>query len=421
MTMTILGTRSFHHVAALRADDRVRARRRASARRVASIALVASMLAACFFDAPAFAQTAFYSTQGIDVDAYPPGALIRSQAMDRAPDGASAFRVLYASTGIHGERIAVSGAVIVPDGAPPPGGRPIVAWAHPTSGIEDRCAPSLAWVFFSSVQGLDDMLHRGFAVAATDYPGLGTAGIHPYLVGDSEAHAVIDSVRVARTIAGVGDARRFAVWGHSQGGQAALFTGLDVGTYAPELDLVGIAAAAPATDLPTLLADDANTSGGRNITAMTLWSWSRLYDAPLTNVVAPQAIPVIDKLAGECIERFFDMFERIGPTRALAKTFLLDPDFASKAPWHALLVENSARPTPPSIPVFLAQGSKDGLVLPAVTEHYRDTLCANGSVVAWDLLVGGTHGFAGRDAAPAAVAWIADRFAGNAPPNDCPR
>jgi alpha-beta hydrolase superfamily lysophospholipase len=405
----------------LRGGDERPLQWRASRRRFASIVLAAWMLGEGAFVSLASAQTAFYSTEGIDVGAYPPGALIRSQAMDRAPDGASAFRVLYASTGLHGERIAVSGVVIVPDGAPPPGGRPIVAWAHPTSGIEDRCAPSLAWVFFDSVQGLDDMLHRGFAVAATDYPGLGTAGIHPYLVGDSEARAVIDSVRVARTIAGVGDGKRFAVWGHSQGGQAALFTGLDVGTYAPELELVGIAAAAPATDLPTLLADDANTSGGRNITAMTLWSWSRLYDAPLTNVVAPAATPVIDKLAGECIERFFDVFERIGPTRALAQTFLLDRNFASKAPWHALLIENSARPTPPSLPVFLAQGSKDGLVLPAVTEHYRDALCANGSAVAWDVLVGGTHGFAGRDAAPAAVAWIADRFAGRAPPNDCPR
>lgn len=33
-----------------------------------------------------------------------------------------------------GEPILVSGVVIVPQGPPPPGGRPIVAWAHPTSG-----------------------------------------------------------------------------------------------------------------------------------------------------------------------------------------------------------------------------------------------------------------------------------------------
>ncbi len=78
-------------------------------------------------------------------------------------------------------------------------------------------------------------------------PGLGTAGPHPYLVGLSEARAVLDSVRAAREIAGAGASDRFAVWGHSQGGQAALFSGLIADTYAPELRLAGVAAAVPAS------------------------------------------------------------------------------------------------------------------------------------------------------------------------------
>ncbi len=91
------------------------------------------------------------------------------------------------------------------------------------------------------------MVDRGYVVAATDYPGLGTPQTHPYLVGVSEARAVLDSVRAARALTGAQN--RFAVWGHSQGGQAALFTGLIAKSYAPDLDLVGVAAAAPATDL----------------------------------------------------------------------------------------------------------------------------------------------------------------------------
>src|SRR5262249_22535089 len=147
--------------------------------------------------------------------------------------------------------------------------RPIVAWAHPTTGVVPRCAPSLAWFGFQQIQGLADMLARGYVVTVTDYPGLGTPETHPYLVGDSEARAVIDSVRAARTIPEVVADDRVAVWGHSQGGQAALFTGMIVNQYAPELTLVGVAAAAPATDLATLMKDDANTTGGRNLTAMT--------------------------------------------------------------------------------------------------------------------------------------------------------
>ena len=159
-------------------------------------------------------------------------------------------RVLYRSEGLHGEPIVVSGVVIVPAGTPPPGGRPIVAWAHPTTGIVAACAPSLARVFFRSIQGLHELLAQGFVIAATDYPGLGTAGPHPYLVGISEGRAVLDSVRVARKIPGSGDGKIFAVWGHSQGGQAALFTGILAHDYAPELELVGVAEPLPPPTSP---------------------------------------------------------------------------------------------------------------------------------------------------------------------------
>jgi alpha-beta hydrolase superfamily lysophospholipase len=100
------------------------------------------------------------------------------------------------------------------------------------------------------------MLAHGYVVAGIDYPGLGTPEVHPYLVGKSDAREVLDSVRAAREIPGAGAGDSFAVWGHSQGGQAALFTGLEAAGYAPELKLVGAAAAAPATDLATLMTED---------------------------------------------------------------------------------------------------------------------------------------------------------------------
>ena len=45
------------------------------------------------------------------------------------------------------------------------------------------------------------MLDRGYVVAATDYPGLGTPEVHPYLVGTSEGHAVLE-LRSGRTNCG---------------------------------------------------------------------------------------------------------------------------------------------------------------------------------------------------------------------------
>jgi len=149
---------------------------------------------------PVLAQSPFYSAPA---GSGAPGALIAQEDMPGAPLGATAERILYRSVGLHGEPIAVSGVVIVPRGDPPAGGWPIVAWAHPTSGVVSKCAPSRAQFFFRQVQGLNGMLARGYIVAATDYPGLGTPGPHPYLIGASEARAVIDAVRVARAIGNV--------------------------------------------------------------------------------------------------------------------------------------------------------------------------------------------------------------------------
>lgn len=348
-----------------------------------------------------------------------PGSLIESQPLPGAPDGAAAWRVLYGSTGLHGETISVSGMVIVPPGPAPAGGRPVVAWAHPTTGVVPRCAPSLARKRFQMIAGLRLLLARGYAVAATDYPGLGTDQVHPYLVGESEGRAVLDSVRAAHAIPGVGNDARFAVWGHSQGGQAALYTGLLASSYAPELQLIGVAAAAPATELATLMKADLDTSGGKNLTAMTLWSWARIYNAPMDAVLDPSAIPVVDALANECLESIYDFIVRRQTSKGLDAGFLRVDNFAQAQPWASLLAQNTPGALPRHIPVFLAQGSADTLVLPRVTRDYMRRLCANGSAVAMLTVPNAGHGFVAFKASNAAVSWIDDRFAGKPAPSSC--
>jgi acetyl esterase/lipase len=333
--------------------------------------------------------------------------------------GASAYRVLYRSVGVHGEPIAVSGVVVIPAGPAPEGGRPIVAWAHPTSGVVPRCAPSEARFVFQTMMGLRDMVRQGYIVAATDYPGLGTEGPHPYLVGDSEARAVIDIVRAAHEIPNAQAGNRYAVWGHSQGGQAALFTGMLSASYAPELQLVGVAAAAPATDLKALLRDDADTDGGRNVTAMTMWSWQRVFGAPIDQLVAPSAMPAVDALSNECIESVYDMVQRHYSQKPLEQQFLTVKDITTIEPWKTLLAQNEAGTLPKDMPVFIAQGAADRLVLPTVTAAYVQRLCDAGSRVEYVEMPGVHHGWIGSDSALQAVGWITDRFDNKPVPSTC--
>ena len=367
---------------------------------------------------PALAQDAFYRTTPADLVG-PPGSVIREEVTNDDRKGATDYRVLYRSVGLHGEPIAVSGTIIVPVGPLPPGGRPIVAWAHPTSGVVARCAPSLATFRFQQIMGLRDMVRLGYIVTATDYPGLGAGGPHPYLVGASEGRAVLDSIRAAENLTGEHGGAGVALWGHSQGGQAVLYAAKLAPTYAPELRLAGVAAAAPATELGPLMRDDLGTPGGKNLLAMTLWSWSRVYGAPLDQVVDPAALPEVDRLAGICLESPIDIRPRAAVGKALEQRFLSVSDLTSLEPWRTLLAQNTIGALPPSIPVFLAQGDADQVIQPAVTQDYMRRLCAAGSRVTFVSLPGVGHGTAAMKSALAAIAWIADRFGGAPMQNDC--
>ena len=366
------------------------------------------------------AQTAFYRAPVSEV-AGAPGTLVRQELIDGAPLGATTYRGLYRSTGLDNRPIRVSGVVIVPPGDPPAGGRPIVAWAHPTSGVVPRCAPSLAIFLFEQIQGLRSFVRDGYVVAATDYPGLGTPGPHPYLVGTSEARAVIDSVRVAGSLPGAGGGKKFVVWGHSQGGHAALFTGIIAKTYAPELELLGVAAAAPATDLVTLMNEDIDSVGGKNITAMTLWSWQRVFDAKMDKVVDPRAVPAIDQLVQECIEGPFDLKRRRLSEQPLEQYFLTTKHPSDVEPWHTLLAENSPGALPPEIPVFLAQGTDDDIIHPKVTQAYAASLCSAGSKVRLLSMPNIGHGRAAQASTQALLDWTSDRFGAKPAPDDCSR
>src|SRR6202000_1782411 len=106
-------------------------------------------------------------------------------------------------------------------------------------------------------------------------------------------------------------------------------------------NLVGVAAAAPATSLVTLMVDDFKSSGGKNLTPMALWSWSRVYGAPIDKVVLPEAMPAVDQLANECIESIFDIMARRRTHKPVAQCFLAGSILAAVAPWRSLAVRNT--------------------------------------------------------------------------------
>ena len=353
-----------------------------------------------------------------------PGSIIRVWPLEgggpgMGGGGGEAFRILYRSTDPSGRPIPVSGAIYIPGGAAPAGGRNIIAWAHPTSGVMPPCAPSLMPDVGGMMWNLPNMIAQGYIVVATDYPGLGTDGIHPYLIGESEARSVLDSVRAAREMPNTGASNRFAVWGHSQGGHAALYTGEVAARYAPDLKLVGVAAAAPATYLVELF--DADEATSQDLVAMSVLSWTRLENIPVANVVEPQAMSAFEATARDCIESVSE-FEKIEKDESpLQSGQFLKVDPAKADPWKGIMLHNTPGQAPAGAPVFIAQGTADTTVEPAITKRFGEALCAQGVRVSFVPLPGVTHTFAARDSANAALNWMTERFRGAPAPSSCVR
>jgi len=354
-----------------------------------------------------------------DIRRAKPGTVLRVRPqIGGAPADAKAFRVIYRSTGVNGEPIAVSGTVIYPDGPARREGRDVIAWAHYTTGVAQRCAPTLLPNLSGTIAGLEEMLKRGYIVVATDYEGLGLPGVHAYLVGVSEAHSVLDSVRAARNLSNAHATNRFIVWGHSQGGHASLFSGELAAKYAPELKLVGIAAAAPATNLVDLFKSQKGSIAGNGLTAMALLSWSKTYKLPLDSVLEDGAGRSFEKVAGSCIQSISQMLKLLQLAKPLKKAFL-KADPTTVPAWRELMETNSPGKVPLGVPVFIAQGTGDVTVNPDITVRFAKHLCASGTPVVMKLMKGVSHSFAAEKSAYAAVTWMSDRFKGRPAPSDC--
>jgi acetyl esterase/lipase len=343
-----------------------------------------------------------------------PGKLLEAVATDGAPAGAKAWRIRYETTDVDGDPTQSTGVLVAPDGPSPVQGRDIVAWAHGTVGIDSACTPIRS---LDQIPGLADMLARGWVVVASDYPGLGTRGPHAYLAGDAAAAAVLDSVRAATALPAAGASRSFAVWGHSQGGHAALFSAQRARSYAPDLQLQGVVAVSPPTELAANM-QHADTTVRGLLTAFTARSWSRVYGADLSTIANATTRGVIERATSGCEGDPFSAAALVRLLRLRARLGSLD--LGGRAPWDGLMARNSITALAAgSAPLLLVQSDADGLVATPVTWRFFEQSCKRGAAVNYLRLPDTGHATTAIASADRAIAWIAERFSGQAAGSDC--
>jgi pimeloyl-ACP methyl ester carboxylesterase len=306
---------------------------------------------------------------------------------------ASNTLVLYRSTGSNGKPNAVSGTVTVPKGKAPKGGWPILTWAHGTTGIADSCAPSrspsdpyTSYVY----PELAKWLQAGYAVVRTDYQGLGTPGVHGYLIGKDEGRSVLDVVRAARkSVAHLSN--RVIIGGHSQGGHAALWAAALAKAWTPELKVAGTVAFAPASHIgeqASLIRAVTTPSGLSVIAALIIRAADTTKPSlKLGSLLSAKAKALYPQTLTKCELGLNapDSWAGIAPSEILT-------DNADTKPLVAFLNTNDPEDLKIRTPVLVLQGTADTTVLPPFSDSLVDALKANGAAVSYDKYQDVNHG-----------------------------
>lgn len=373
---------------------------------------------------------AFYSWSG-PLPAKP-GVMLRAApapATVSVPAAGRAERILYSSTDwLDAARIiTVSGIVFFPKGKPPKGGWPVIAWAHGTTGVADVCAPSAMARSARDQAYLGAWLADGFAIVATDYQGLGTPGVHPYLQTRPEARSILDSVSAALRRYPHALSNRIIVMGQSQGSGAALAAARAAPTYAPELAIRGTVATgivahtnalngAPQAPTPPLYADP-NDSADAAYEILYFLGTARSVDPVGVDpkiYISPAGWPLLEKAQTTCMTGLRAFSAQLGLPVAQLYSRPID-DLERRA--DALADFPDVRiPTP----VFTGTGLADADSQPVNQYNFISAMCAAGDRVEWRYYPGETHGSAVMRSREHSVAFVRDALAGRPTPNLCP-
>lgn len=389
----------------------------------AAVALSAAAQPLQGFDAAtsvpaAFPLTPFYEAPA-GFERARPGTLLKSEEI-KAPAGARAWRVMYASRAWDGRPAAVTGVIVAP-AARAKAPRPVLAWAHGTTGAARGCAPSLAPDPARSflqrggaannpvdvgVPYLEDFIARGYVVTATDYQGQGGPGAHQYLVGETAARGVLDSVRAARALRAARAGTEVAVLGWSQGGHAALFAAETAPAYAPELTIRGVATLAPSATIMSPVVNQMFRGGTPHVYGIVR-GYAAAYGLPTADLLSDRGRELVDASGEGCI---LEVFKRVGQSKAPGVV----ADVTAIPGWPEALARNQAGLRRSPAPVLVVHGTADNIVPPGSTQLYQARACAAGARLEVDWIEGGDHRSimaAGKDRI---LGWIDARMRGEA-------
>ena len=256
------------------------------------------------------------------------------------------------------------------------------------------------------------IIKNGWALIAPDYVGLGTAGEHPYLIGEDSGRAVLDATRAAYSIIELRISRTTVLWGHSQGGHAALWASSIAAEYAPQLDVRGVAAISPVSDLTSLVSTMDSVTGGMVFASFVLHAYEQHYDdIQMADYLRPGTISAARDIPSRCLDGPGSWRSALVVATRLAdpSLFRIDP---RTGPLGERLRENIPQPSQ-EIPLLIVAGSADPLIKPSVQSGYVASLCATKTPLAYRTIPDADHIsmlYGNSEFLPSLLSWTGNRF-----------
>jgi alpha-beta hydrolase superfamily lysophospholipase len=348
----------------------------------------------------------FYSTSGLNPNGKL-GEVVRQEPLNLPLNNGSGIRVIYRTQKSDNSYTFSSGMIFIPNNSNAGLPRPVVAWAHGTLGFGDECAPSRLSNPISSVSWVDNMLAKGWIVTATDYAGFGTPGIQGYLVGQAESNDVINSVRAAQNIREAKAGNNYAIWGHSQGGNSALFAANNSSTYDQNLNLLGVVASAPAAELVPLLNEQYGSVADWVIGPLVGVSWPSI-NTGLSNsqIMTSSGFNNYKRIANQCILQS----ALVGLIRNAIGIKFLSTNLTTVPNWRDMATKQSAPIISSKIPLYVVESKTDQVVLPNTTALYIEESCKESKNVETLWLNNVAHQNIPKATSQQVITWLGQRF-----------
>ena len=334
-----------------------------------------------------------------------------------------AWNVMYRSTDALGAANIVTGTVIVPatvwTGS---GARPMIGYAVGTHGLAQSCAPSQQLAKGSDYEAANiaAALKAGYSVLVSDYAGYTTGDTPTYLAGASQGNAMLDIFSAAAQIPGTGlsAGAKAAIWGYSQGGQSAAWAGERKSAYAPNLNLVGVAAGGvPADFLRTAAYLDGSAGESFLLEAVVGLAAQYPTQIPLSTLTNANGQAAIAKGKSECV--FDALFEFMNHkiSEYTVNNQPLDQLMAIPSV-NQVLKAQALGSTKIPVPLYQYHGTADEFIPIDQTVALKRAYCGKFANVTFGVYPS-EHIATQFQAAPYVLSWLGDRFNGKVTLGTC--